>query len=349
MTVSKYGGGSGRELVQDKKLPGVFYAPWGDIELPILDVTHEAFRVDATGESLEAQAQEHDRQQARSRVLGRLFNRFLLPHLLKTSRIGRGLIAAKDTHLDAQTTYLMKLGSRALGQSFTDLDRRIAGSIAGTLLRVRVQDLAQAQTQAATPLLASSPVRPLHLLNIAGGPASDSINTLLLLHRAAPGLMLGRSIVIHLLDLDQEGPRFAEASLAAWQAGGGPLEGVGAQLEPVSYDWNHSQALATALQEIPRDAALLVSSEGGLFDYGTDQDVLANLSAIHRQSPTDAQVFGTLSRPGGPGNAIRRGSIAAVVLRTVEDLRGLAKSAGWTLAEHWVRPTSSGFRLVKHE
>jgi hypothetical protein len=109
-------------------------------------------------------------------------------------------MAARDTHLDAQTTYLMKLGPRALGAGYTELDRRIAGSIAGTLLRVRVQDLARAQAQAATSLLASSPRRPLHLLNIAGGPASDSLNTLLLLHRSDPNTLAQRPVSVHLLD-----------------------------------------------------------------------------------------------------------------------------------------------------
>jgi len=92
-------------------------------------------------------------------------------------------MAAKGTHLDARTTYLLKLGAKALGPGYSKLDRRISGSIAGTLVRLRVQDLATAQARCLAPLLASAPARPLQLLNIAGGPANDSLNTLLLLKR----------------------------------------------------------------------------------------------------------------------------------------------------------------------
>ncbi len=100
-------------IPETNKLPGVHYAfTNGGLELAILDITHPTFRVDAGAEAL---ARAWSDQQTRTRLLGRLFNFFVLPHLLNRSRIGKGLIAANGTHLDALTTYMMKLGPKALG------------------------------------------------------------------------------------------------------------------------------------------------------------------------------------------------------------------------------------------
>jgi len=329
------------------KLPGVFYAVWEDgLELPVLDVTHPAFRVNSESEELEAQARDWTQKQNRAGFLGRVFNRYVLPQVLSRSTIGRGLIAANGTHLDALTTYLLKLGPKALG-NYSDLDRRISGSIAGTLLRVRVQDLASAQARALSPLLADDGTRPLHLLNVAGGPANDSLNTLLLLNRDNPDLLLRRKSTIHLLDLDANGSRFAANALAAWQTDGAPLHGVQVELKTSSFDWSQAASLDTVFESIARDAVVLVTSEGGLFDYGADADILTTLSAIHQWAPNDAQICGTLSTPSDAGQAIRRGSVASVITRTVDDFTGLVAKARWVLAEYWTRPTSSGFRLTK--
>jgi hypothetical protein len=332
---------------EPNRLPGVFYAAWEDgLELPVLDVTHPAFRVNSTSEELEAQAHDWTQQHNRAGFLGRWFHRYVLPKILSRSTIGRGLIAANRTHLDALTTYLLKLGPKALG-NYSDLDRRISGSIAGTLLRLRVQDLASAQARALSPLLADDRHRPLHLLNVAGGPANDSLNTLLLLNRDNSHLLVQRKSTIHLLDLDANGSRFAANALAAWQTDGAPLHGVEVELDAKPFDWSQAASLDSIFESIASNAIVLVTSEGGLFDYGSDADILTTLSAVHQGAPDDAQICGTLSTPSDTGLAIRRGSLASVITRTVDDFTGLVAKASWALAEHWTRPTSSGFRLTK--
>jgi len=330
-------------------LPGVFYAdaPHGE-RLAILDITHPAFQIDAVPADLELEAAAWAKQQNDATWLRRLFIRWVLPRILKRSRIGRGLVGAKGAYLDGLSTYFMKLGPAALpSPAFTELDRRISGSIGGKLLRLRVQDLAQVQAVALAPLLHAGPERPLVLLNLAGGPASDSLNTLLLLHRARPALLGPRRVAVELLDLNTDGPAFAAAALAAWQAPGAPLEGLGASLLHSRYDWAQPVALETALRGLPPRALLLATSEGGLFDYADDATVAANLRLLHQLSPADSQVCGSLTRPDGPGRFIREGSVAAVLARKLEDFTTLAGQAGWALAEHWVRPTITGFRLVK--
>jgi hypothetical protein len=328
-------------------VPGVLYATTlSGQELPILDVTHPAFQVAQSAEQLIAEAQAFQAQQARTGLFGRLFNRHILPRFLKRSIVGRGLMAAADTHLDGLTTYLLKLGPQALGHpAFNDLDRRISASIAGKLLRVRARDMAEAQARHLLPLLLQAPQRPLHLVNIAGGPSTDSLNCLRLLASDPAQPLAGREIRIHLLDLASEGPRFAQASLTAWMGAQGPLQGLDLRLDVKAYNWEQAASRYAELGQVPKGALLLVSSEGGLFDYAEDEVVLANLKAIRENAGDDAAVFGTINLPDGPGAAIRRGSLARLVPRTPATLQALAERGGWHVAESWERPTSVGFRL----
>src|SRR5215471_3781361 len=98
-----------------------------------------------------------------------------------------------------------------------------------------------------------------------GGPAMDSLNGLTLLHAAAVEL-LARPIAIHVLDLDDQGPRFAVAALAALQAAGGPLAGLEIAMRHIAYDWNATAVLSRLLGDLATTPAIIAaSSEGGLF------------------------------------------------------------------------------------
>ena len=331
------------------KLPGVLYARTASgIELPILDVSHPVFQVTQSDEALHAEANAWAAGQARTGFVGRLFNRYALPRLLKRSRIGRGLLAADGGHLDGLTTYLLKLGPQALHSAdFNDMDRRISGSIAGTLLRVRARDMAEAQARQLLPLLLPDPARPLHLVNIAGGPASDSLNCLRILAADPKHPLAQRPIRIHLLDLSTEGPQFAAASLAVWMGEEGALKRLDLQMELKAYDWTHAESRYPQLAAVPSDALVLVSSEGGLFDYADDGVVLANLKAIRENTPGDGLVFGTINLPEGPGKAVRQGSKAALHPRTLADVATVAGIGGWEMRESWERPAGAGFCLGK--
>jgi hypothetical protein len=66
--------------------------------------------------------------------------------------------------------------------------------------------------------LCNQPQRPVHLIDIAGGPAIDSLNALILLHKNHPGILKERNLSIDVLDLDESGAKFGEAALAVLQA-----------------------------------------------------------------------------------------------------------------------------------
>src|SRR5439155_543321 len=96
--------------------------------------------------------------------------------------------------------------------------------------------------------LADAPGAPLHLVNIAGGPALDSINALILLARA-DATLLHRPIAIHVFDAQQDGPTFGARALLALAAPEGPLNRLGYELE------RGAQADDRAGEEIPAVSA----------------------------------------------------------------------------------------------
>src|SRR5262249_55092524 len=129
---------------------------------------------------------------------------------------------------------------------------------------------------------ADAPDAPLHLVNIAGGPALDSINALIMLARA-PATLIHRPITIHVLDAQEDGPTFGARALLALAAPGAPLHGLDVQFQHQAYDWNQTAPLARLLADLAACGAVIAaSSEGGLFEYGTDDAIVANLTALAR-------------------------------------------------------------------
>jgi hypothetical protein len=114
------------------------------------------------------------------------------------------------------------------------------------LLRLRTQQVARLIADGVAAELAKAVAAPLHLINIAGGPAIDSLNALILLNKREASL-LRRPIVIHVLDLDDAGPFFGNNALTALKADSGPLAGldavfdhaatIGTNRRPVARAW----------------------------------------------------------------------------------------------------------------
>src|SRR5690242_9011652 len=82
--------------------------------------------------------------------------------------------------------------------------------LAAVAVRLRLADMARLLADALAPALLDDPRRPLRLVNVAGGPALDSVNALLVLRRAHPGALAARPIAIDVLDSDADGPAFGE-------------------------------------------------------------------------------------------------------------------------------------------
>jgi hypothetical protein len=179
------------------------------------------------------------------------------------------------------------------------------------------------------PELTNAGSVPLHLVNIAGGPAIDSMNALILLRRR--GADLNRPIVIDVLDQDDAGPFFGANALAALMADGAPLAGLDVAFRHRHYDWNETASLAALLRDLNASGAVVAaSSEGGLFEYGSDDAIVANLSAL--RAANVKVVAGSVT---SADQAHRRNvAVSRFKLhpRGLDGFRPLAERGGWRIA-----------------
>ncbi|WP_119270769.1 hypothetical protein [Taklimakanibacter deserti] len=179
----------------------------------------------------------------------------------------------------------MKLGADNLVPPFdSPADRRFAASPHITLMRLRTQQVASLIAEAIAADQAFASDAPLHLVNVTGGPALDSINSLILLKHREPRL-LQRPIVIHVLDRNEDGALFGANALAVLKEDDNPLAGVDAAFVHHDYDWNTAQDLERLLEKLTAAGGVVgASSEGGLFEYGSDDAIIADLRVLHEYS-----------------------------------------------------------------
>ena len=345
---------------ETNKKPGVTYAVNADgIELPIVDVTHPAFAVSPTDAEQSALVDAFLRQEPPLAKLPPRLRRALMRFFLRGSVLARGIGGAQGTFLGGMDTYLLKLGPDNLGAAYAKpIDRRIAASLPVLAIRWRLHDMARLLADALAPALEAHASRPLRLVNIAGGPAMDSLNALLVLARERPAVLPARRVEIDVLDGDADGPAFGARALAALTAPGAPLAAVQATaaLRHIRYDWNDTRALRTVLDGARADGAVAaLSSEGGLFEYGSDDAILANLTCAREAAPPDVlpdlahsfAIVGSVTRADRPIQRLRETSQPATRPRGLEIFRALAARAGWRIARAIERPFSDQVVLLR--
>lgn len=323
--------------------PILYAANHDGTDLAIVDITHPAFRVVVTDDEIAAMADRHMVELAQQKAMAAA-----IQEALEQSQIGRSLRAASGSYLAGMPTYVLKLGPENLGAAETNpVDRHIAASFPAFALRVRLQDMAGLLADGIAGM-DLGPGRQVRLINIAGGPASDSWNALILLQAERPELLAGREVAIAVLDLDETGPGFGQRAVAALRVTGAPLSGLEITWRHVRYGWSDASRLRQVLDEIDaREAACAISSEGGLFEYGTDAEIATNLDTLRAGTAADAIVVGSVTRDSELTRASQ--NIHRILLhpRTMETFRGLAAEAGWTVKRVIERPLSYHVSLVK--
>jgi hypothetical protein len=299
-------------------------------DLPVIDLSNPRFAVS------EDPAMAHDLYEAfikaerNRRRVPKFLMRMMLRSAAKKSLLIKALFNAKSDFLDGLSTYVMKLGAGNLVPPYDSaLDRKFAASPHVPLLRLRMQQTAHFLADGLRADLREDDAR-LVLINIAGGPALDSMNAIILLNRSHPEL-LRRSITIHVLDSDQDGPAFGANALLSLTAGGGPLHGLDIAMNHQNYDWDSPTILERLVCESRREGAVIAaSSEGGLFEYGSDEAILANLKALRAGA---AHVAGSVTR----ADETRRRMIAETGFklfpRGIEGFAPLATRAGYAIVK----------------
>jgi hypothetical protein len=336
-------------IPEKRKLPGLHYAVTDDgVELPIIDITHPAF---ALGEidpgDWAVRRENHLRMTRRHERNPAFLRRFLFGIYSRHSILLRGVMEAQGSFLSALNTYLMKLGPENLGKGYAGrIDRKVAASFLALKARLRLRDVSRALALSLAPLLTARPGRPVHMVNIAGGPASDCLNALILLSKDHRERLDGRSVCIHVLDLHREAPNFGRRALDALQEERGPLHGLDVRFAHHTYDWSDTKPLTALLEGMQPDAIVVGSSEGGLFVYGTDDAIFANLEALHKGAPEDFVMVGSVIWDDALARANQRS--LAVRTFTPDDLERLVHLAGWVAESNPDGPGNEVIRLRKH-
>ncbi len=327
---------------EHNKRAGVCYAVTNDgLELPVVDVTHPAFAFTLTEERQQALVAHFLEEQRRFARLPAWLRAAMMRFFMRGSRIGQGLRRAEGSFLDGMTTYLFKIGPKNLGSYAVPVDQRIMMSLPATSVRLRLPDMARLLADGLLARLSGNARCALHFLNIAGGPAIDSLNALILVRRARPELLRERRIVVRVLDGDANGPAFGARALAALQATNAPLNGLDISFEHLPYDWSHTSQLAGALAAARNDGALVaVSSEGGLFEYGSDEDIVANLRELGATGTAGIYVVGSVTRDDEIIQTLKLTSTAATKPRGLPKFSDLIAEAGWHVVRSIPRPLS---------
>jgi hypothetical protein len=312
-------------------------------KLAVIDVTNPAFAVSATDNELMTMAEQYILEAGRQQEIPAA-----LREALRSSKLGRGLMAASGTFLDGMSTYLLKLGPENLGNGAGPIDQRIAASFPAFTARLRLQDMARLMAEGLGAAAMVEPRRPVCLVNIGAGPGADSWNSLIHLQAERPDLLAGRRIEIAILDVDASGPAFGGRVIEALGAPASPLCGLNIGFRHFGYEWSDSRRLRELLGELgARDAACGISSEGALFEYGSDEEIVSNLQALHTGTAGDSIVVGSVTRDGKPVRASLIAQRVSTRPRTIEAFRALAAQGGWIVEEVMERPFSYNVRLVK--
>jgi hypothetical protein len=302
-------------------------------DLPVIDVTDPRFAVPDDPAAAQALYDAFVAGEWRRSFIPKFIMRAMLRRAARESRLVHAIFASDAGYLDGMSTYVMKLGAGNLVPPYdTPIDRRLAASPHVPLLRLRMQQIAHLLADGLVEHLAAAPGTPLHLINIGGGPALDSVNALILLHRDRAGL-LTRPVVIHVLDSGADGPFFGANAFAAMKADGRPLEGLDVAWRRHDYDWNVAAPLARLVRDLASAGGIIAaSSEGALFEYGSDEAIVANLVALRQDGAGARLVAGSVTRDDKTRRRIIAETQFKLIPRGLTGFAPLATRAGFAIA-----------------
>ena len=171
-------------MPSESDLPPLIRAATRDgIVLPVIDVSDPRFAVPDIPTSSRVLFAQSAAEELQNRYTPLFIMGWMVPPGgAKESRLLRAVFAGNGSFLDGITTYVMKFGAEHLPPPYdSPMDKRVAASPHLTLLRLRTQQVGGLMADALAPELANAASAPLALVNIAGGPAIDSMNALILL------------------------------------------------------------------------------------------------------------------------------------------------------------------------
>lgn len=283
-------------ITEKNKIAGLSYAfTENGIELPVLDITHPLFLKSTNEESLAKMLKEiEDKGEERAES----FNN--IPAFIKNFLANRSYIMAgfmlkdtDDTFLSGMSTLMMKYGPGLIGKGKGKFFDRLGSKAFGAvLLRMRVTDMCRLQSDVLYTQLMDEKDKKLCFINIAGGAACDSINSLIMINKKNSSLLKNREIEINVFDIDKFGPSFAKNCVESLKSAGNYFRELNISFNHFYYNWNDTNVLNDFLSK-RKEWLIITSSEGGLFEYASDEDIIKNLNILHSNSPEKMKIIGS--------------------------------------------------------
>jgi hypothetical protein len=242
-------------------------------------------------------------------------------------------LTSGNPYVSGLSTMMMKLGPGLIGGGRKRLFDRIASKPVGTcMIRMRVRDTAQFIADSIVEELRKYNDKRLFLINIGGGTASDSLNSLIILNKTEPQLLAGRKIELFILDIDDYGPWFACKSAEALTSKDGALYGLDLNCSHIRYDWHDVSPLRELVEAHPGSVAVC-SSEGALFEYADERIIKENLRILSGNKGNPMRVTGSLLRDPETIDPIMKATLSMTKIRPVlygmEKMKRIFDSTGW--------------------
>ena len=323
-----------RLVLEKKKVPGISYA-FADngIELAVPDITHPSFLSGIDESNLPALRKESEEGREHLRSIPGFIKRYYAKRSFLLAAIVQN--GPDNRYLNGMATLVAKLGPGLVGGGRRgSMDRKLSGALFAMALRMRLRDISRLQAKMLAPALKESHGAPLRFINIAGGTAMDSVNALIVLNREEPGLLAGRKISVDILDIDSFGPHFGRNAVEALKGVEGALNGLDIAVEHITFDWTDTAALA-GLLKTRGEGIIIGSSEGGLFEYGSDEIVSGVLRVLHEATPLEfwlaGDVFLEADKVDSTFYAMGKESGMEMHFRGRNGLERLLEGTGWKL------------------
>ncbi|HPS00011.1 MAG TPA: hypothetical protein PLA90_00555 [Candidatus Sumerlaeota bacterium] len=337
-------------IPERNKKTGVCYALTDDgIELPVIDTTHPSFALTPDEPEIARRIEEYLKMMQKWNQMPRLLQWLFSTLYLRRSVLARGAAEKTETFLTGMNTYLMKLGPQNLGQGYASgVDRKLAEALPAFGIRLRLRNTARLIAEGLQAILARRKERHIRLLNIAGGPSMDSLNALILTRRERPELLRDRHFRILVLDIAPQGASFGNRAAEALCAPGGPLNGVDVTVEWHRYDWSVPETLSGIAATDADDNLIAVgSSEGGLFEYGSDEEIGNNLRVIGKIVPEDFHMVATVLDDNLVTRSIQQSTHLAIRCLKRDHFEQMAEQAGWQIQRRLEGPTAHCLSLSR--
>jgi hypothetical protein len=143
-----------------------------------------------------------------------------------------------------------------------------------------------------------------------------------------------RNIEINILDIDTYGPNFAKQCIEALKEPNAYFHGLDISFRHIQNNWSNTQKLSDLLSE-RKDWIQIYVSEGGLFEYGSDKEIIENLNIVYDNSVDDMQIVGSLLFDKDSMNPamieLRKITGVTSSLIGIEGFKGILKNTNWIL------------------